>query len=122
MNGSNQQKQQPTVSQSVEPILINNSVPGASPLSINKTEQYSPAPQPPQRNHLRSSLARNNTVNNQSISTETAPIQQHYQHTLLNNATNVVAKLVYKSVGTGSVQSLNISNSMDMQHDRKLSV
>ena len=116
MNGSstNQPQQHQQQQQSSSSISV------SSPLNVNKNslERYSPAPQPPQRsNHLRSSLVRNNTVLSQSTTNETNPLSPiicskgvHNTQASLNNATNEATKLVYKSAGTGSVQSLNMPN------------
>ncbi len=135
MNGSStNQPQQHQQQQSSSSISV------SSPLNVNKNslERYSPAPQPapqpPQRsNHLRSSLVRNNTVLSQSPTNETNPLSPiicskgvHNTQASLNNATNEATKLVYKSAGTGSVQSLNMPNqeilASQMQLNRNITV
>jgi hypothetical protein len=120
MNGSaNQAKYQ--TSSTFQPIVEQNSriITNVTTPITNSDSDIGP-PQPPQRNHLRSSLIRNNTTQ----SPVTIIDNNSNKNTInsLNNATHEVAKLVYKTVGTGSIQNLSNSNSESIQNNRNLSV
>lgn len=120
MNGSaNQAKYQ--TSSTFQPIVEQNSriITNVTTPITNSDPDIGP-PQPPQRNHLRSSLIRNNTTQ----SPVTIIDNNSNKNTInsLNNATHEVAKLVYKTVGTGSIQNLSNSNSESIQNNRNLSV
>jgi hypothetical protein len=118
MNGSaNQAKYQ--TSSTFQPIVEQNSriITNVTTPITNSDSDIGP-PQPPQRNHLRSSLIRNNTI--QSPVTIIDNNSNKNTINTLNNATHEVAKLVYKTVGTGSIQ--NLSNSESIQNNRNLSV
>ena len=122
MNGSANQAKYQTPS-TFQPIVEQNSriITNVTTPITNSDSDIGP-PQPPQRNHMRSSLIRNN--NNTIQSPVTIIDNNSNKNTInsLNNATHEVAKLVYKTVGTGSIQNLSNSNSESIQNNRNLSV